>query len=308
MHKKLLILPLIFLVLLLALGGCGGLAPKENKGPITLVDDFQRQVTLAEPAQRIISLVPSSTEILFALGVRDRIVGASEYCNHPEEALAIPRVGDFATPSIELIVSLEPDLVFAASLHKGTVEALEKLGIPVLALDPQNIDEICGNIELMAKAVGEKKAGEDLVKDMRQRLARVAEKVATLGEADRPVVFFEGWYPGISTAGAGTFIDEVITLAGGKNLAQSITRWDNIQEEEVLARNPDFIIHGYVEAILNDPDTITHFANREGWGAVTAVAEKNIYFIDPDIINRTSQRIVIALEDIARLLHPELFD
>ncbi|MDD4658799.1 MAG: ABC transporter substrate-binding protein [Eubacteriales bacterium] len=289
---------LTLVLVVLVLSGC---VATDNKGPITLTDDFDREIVLEEPAQKIISLVPSSTEILFALGVGDRVVGASDFCNYPEEALSITRVGGFDVPNLELIVSLEPDLVFAASLHKETVEALEGMGIAVLALDPQNIQEIYANIQLMAKAVGKKKAGEDLIKDMQERLAKVAETVATLKEAERPVVFYEVWYPGIMVAGEGTFIDEIITLAGGKNMAWGIPRWGNIQEEEILARNPDFLIHGY-------PDTdSSFFTAREGWEVVTAVAEDRIFFVNPDITSRTGPRIADAVEAFARILHPELF-
>jgi iron complex transport system substrate-binding protein len=289
---------LTLVLVVLALSGC---VARENKGPITLTDDFGREIVLEEPAQKIISLVPSSTEILFALGVGDRVVGASDFCNYPEEALSITRVGGFDVPNLELIVSLEPDLVFAASLHKDTVEALEGMGIAVLALDPQNIQEIYGNIELMAKAVGKQKAGEDLIKDMKNRLEKVAAALADLKEADRPVVFYEVWYPGIMIAGEGTFIDEIINLAGGKNMAWGISRWGSIQEEEVLARNPDFIFHGYPET------DASFFATREGWDVITAVAENQIFFVNPDITSRTGPRIADAVEAFARILHPELF-
>lgn len=295
MRKK---VALALVLVLLVMSGC---VAKETKGPITLTDDFDREIVLEEPAQKIISLVPSSTEILFALGVGDRVVGASDFCNYPEEALSITRVGGFDVPNLELIVSLEPDLVFAASLHKDTVEALEGMGIAVLALDPQNIQEIYGNIQLMAKAVGKEKAGEALIKDMQDRLEKVANTLAGVQEADRPLVFYEVWYPGIMVAGEGTFIDEIITLAGGKNMAWGISRWGSIQEEEILARNPDFLIHGYP-----DIDS-SFFTAREGWDVITAVADDQIFFVNPDITSRTGPRIADAVEAFARILHPELF-
>lgn len=306
MRKNLAIMSILVLAVF-ALGGCSWFAGPREKGPLYLTDDFGRKITMAEPAQRIISLVPSSTEILFALGVGDRVVGASDFCNYPEEALAITRVGGFDVPNLELIVSLEPDLVMAASLHKETVEALEGMDIPVLALDPQNIEEIYANIELVARAVGKEKTGETLIKDMKERLGNVAATLAGLTEAERPVVFYEVWYPGVYTAGEDTFIDEIITLAGGNNLAWGISRWNNIQEEEILARNPDIIIHGYTEEVLRDPDTLVHFFGREGWEVITAVSEDKIYFVNPDITSRTGPRIVEAVEEIARMLHPDKF-
>lgn len=293
----------VLLALTVVLAGCNWLRTAEkNQGPLTLVDDFDREITLEGPAQRIISLVPSSTEILFALGVGERVVGATVFCNYPEEALAITRVGDFDGPNLELIISLEPDLVFAASLHKDTVEALEQEGIAVLALDPQTIEETYGTIELTAKAVGAEKAGADLVADMQGRLAAVKAKVAGLSEQERPVVFYEVWYPDIMVAGAGTFLDEIITLAGGKNMAGDIPRWGNIQEEEVLARNPDIIVHGYLDDEQGD------YASRVGWEAIAAVANGRTHFVDPDITSRTGPRIAEAVELFARIIHPELFE
>ncbi|MGI6365117.1 MAG: helical backbone metal receptor [Bacillota bacterium] len=283
------------------LGGCSWFSGKP--GPITLVDDFDREVTLAEPAQRVVSLVPATTEIMFALGHGDRVVGASDFCNYPEAALAIPRVGGFDVPDLETIVSLEPDLVLAASLHKETVEGLEGLGIPVLALDPMTFEEIYANISLVAKALGEEKAGEDLVADMQGRLEAVAQALGDLKEEERPLVFYESWYPGIWTAGEDTFIDEIIARAGGKNLAWGISRWVEMQEEEVLARNPDIIIHGYPEPLPVEP-----FAQRAGWDVVTAVQQEKIFFVNPDITSRTGPRVVDAVEELARFFHPDRFE
>lgn len=298
MKRALLCMVLTFAMVL---GGCSWL-PGES-GPGTLVDDFGREVDMAGPAQKIISLVPSSTEIIFALGFGERVVGASVYCNYPEAATAIPRVGDFDGPNLEAIVSLEPDLVLAASLHKEAVEALEGLDIPVLALDPMTFEEIYANIELIARALGEEKAGEDLVEDMKNRLKAVAQTLGELQEADRPLVFYESWYPEMYTAGEDTFIDEIITWGGGKNVAWGMSRWPIIQEEEVLARNPDVIIHGYHEPLPVEP-----FAQRNGWDVVTAVRQEQVFFVDPDVFNRTGPRVVDAAEALARILHPESFE
>lgn len=290
------------LVLIAALGGCAWFNQPAPSGPITLVDDFDRTVELEGPAQKVISLVPANTEILFALGVGDRVVGASDFCNYPEEALAIQRVGGFDVPNLEVILSLEPDLVLAASLHKETVEALEAVNVPVLALNPQNIEEIYANIQVIAEAVGEEDAGDDLVSDMKERLDNVTQALAGLDETERPLVLYEVWYtPPVTTAGDDTFIDEIITLAGGANLAQGIAGWVDLQEEEVLERNPDIIIHGY-------PDTNSAvFAGREGWNVLAAVQADAIYYVNPDIVTRTGPRVVEAVEELARIFHPDKF-
>lgn len=286
-------------VIVLSLTGCSFL---RTSGPITLVDDFDREVSLEEPAQRVISLVPAATEIMFALGAGEKVVGASEYCNYPAAALDIPRVGGFDGPNLEAIVALEPDLVLAASLHKDAVEGLEGLGISVLALDPMTFEEIYANIELLARAIGEEKAGKDLVADMKGRLEAVSDAIGQLGE-ERPRVFYESWYPGIWTAGEDTFVNEIITLAGGKNLAWGVSRWTEMQEEDVLARNPDVIIHGYLDLSLVEP-----FDQRNGWHVVTAVREEKIFFVNPDIFTRTGPRVVDAVEELARLIYPDKFE
>lgn len=290
----------LVVVFVLSLSGCSLLGPA---GPITLVDDFGREISLEEPAQRVISLVPAATEIMFALGAGERVVGASEYCNYPAAASDIPRVGGFDGPNLEAIVALEPDLVFAASLHKDAVESLDALGIPVLALDPMTFEEIYANIQLISQAIGEEKAGKDLVADMKGRLETVAKALGNLQEDERPLVFYESWYPGIWTAGEDTFINEIIDFAGGKNLAWGVSRWTEMQEEDVLSRNPQVIIHGYVDLSFVEP-----FAQRNGWDVVTAVIEDQIYFVDPDILSRTGPRVVDAVEEITRLIHPDKFD
>lgn len=297
MRKSIIVVAALFVF---ALGGCTWFAAAPA-GSITLVDDFDRTIELGGPAQKIVSLVPSSTEIIYALGAGDRLVGASQYCNYPEEALAVTRVGAFDAPNIELIVSMEPDLVLAASLHKDTVEALEDLDIPVLALDPMTIEEIYANIEVIAIALGEEAAGVDLIQDMKDRLSAVEQALADMDEDQLPIVFYEVWYPGVSTAGEETFIGEMITKAGGKNMAWGISRWENIQEEEVLERNPDFIIHGH-----SHMDNQA-FAEREGWAGIKAVQEGKIFFVDPDKTSRTGPRVVDAVEEMAKLFHPDRF-
>jgi len=137
---------------------------------------------------------------------------------------------------------------------------------------------------------------------MKDRLDSVAQTLDGLAETERPVVFYEVWYPGVSTAGEDTFIDEIITLAGGKNLAWGISRWTNIQEEEVLERNPDVIFHGHLDA------STSMYAEREGWNVITAVQENQVFFVDPDITSRTGPRVVDAVEEMARILHPDKFE
>lgn len=299
MNKKL----ITFIALLsLAVSGCSWFSGSQPAGLAPIVDDYGREVVLAGPALRVITLEPASTEIVFALGFGDRIVGATEYSDYPEAAQKIPRVGAIDAPNLEMIVALEPDLVFATNMHKDTVEALEELGIASLALDPENIDGIFANIRLIAAALGEDAAGENLITDMKNRLDAVAQALEGLTEERLPIVFYEVWYPGIISAGEDTFIHEMITRAGGKNLAWGVSRWENIQEEEILQRNPDIIVHGHFS------EDSAHFYEREGWEVVNAIRQEKVYFINPDLTSRTGPRVVDAVEIMARIFHPDRFE
>jgi iron complex transport system substrate-binding protein len=296
---------ILILALVISLTGCGWFSSPPvdaDPTPISLTDDFNRTVTLAEPAGKIISLAPSSTEILFALGLGDKVVGVTEFCNYPVEAQSITKVGGFGDPNLELIISLEPDLVLAASLHQTTVEALEELGIAVLALNPADIEGIYDNIALLGKAAAKEAAAQSLINDMKARIQAVTEKTSAISESERSVVYYEVWYPGPMTVGGDTFIHAIISLAGGKNIAADLTGWPTLQEEELLARNPQIILHGHFEA------DNSVFAARDGWNVVSAVAQGNIFHVDQDIMNRTGPRVVDAIEILAKLFYPELFE
>ncbi len=295
------ILAFLLVTILATVAGCSMFGPQEN-GEIELTDDFGRTITLEGPAESIISLVPATTEILFALGVGELIIGATEYCNYPEEALDIPRMGAFDQPNIELIVSLEPDLVLAASLHKETVEALEELGIAVLALDPHSFEEVYSNIETLATAVGREQAGQALIDDMQSRLEQVTEALSGLSEEEKPLVYYEVWYPDPMTVGGGTFIDRIINLAGGRNLAGDLSGYPIISEELLIDSSPDVILHGHFDA------DSSVFGQRPGWEDISAVTMERVYFVDQDIVNRPGPRMVEAVELMAKLFHPELFD
>ncbi|MTI96125.1 MAG: ABC transporter substrate-binding protein [Firmicutes bacterium] len=299
--KKQIIL-VCMLVFTLALSGCSLFRTEPVSGTMELTDDFDREITLEQPAERIISLAPATTEILFALGVGERIVGATEYCNYPEAALDIPRMGAFDEPNLELMLSKEPDLVLAASLHKETVEALEDLDVPVLALDPDTFEEIYANIRLLAKATGTEAKGEELIADMEARLEAVVETFVDVAEEEKPVVYYEVWYPEPMTAGQETFIDIMINLAGGRNLAHDMERYPTISEEILFERNPALIVHGHSEATVQD------FAERTGWTVIEAVQTGNIHYVDQDVFNRPGPRMVEAVETMAKMIHPERYE
>jgi len=273
---------------------------------ITVVDDAGRTVEIMGVPERIISLAPSNTEILFALGLGNKVVGVTDFCDYPEEAREIERVGG-VEPNLEKIVDLEPDLVLyiggAAQLEK--TQTMEDLGLTVLVLAPSDIEGIFADIELVGRATGTEDEAADLVSELRARMDGVLSRVA---QAERqPLVFYEldatdptrPW-----TAGPGSFIDALITMTGGINLGASAgMEWAQFSTEEIIAQDPEIIILGDA----NYGVTVASVEERPGWGVMTAVKEGAIYPIDDTLVSRPGPRIVDGLEELARIMHPEIF-
>jgi len=294
----------IFVVLLsLLVSAVAGCQPKFQPG--TYTDDMGREVSINEVPQRIVSHVPPVTEILFALGLGERVVGVSDFCDYPEEAGSKPSVGNYFNPSIENIVALDPDLVLTDG-HSESIRQLDSLGITYLVIDPKDIDGIFRDIELLGKVTGVEGRAEKLINDMKEDISRVTERVK---DAPRVSVFYvidatdlnNPW-----TAGPGSFADSLITLAGGENIAaQAVGAWTQFSIEQIVSSDPEIIIlpakHG------------TAFTSQElleehpAWREITAVKQGRIHVIDGDLVDGYGPRIVQGLEEIAKIIHPELF-
>ncbi len=283
-------------------------APQERE----IVDDLGRIVTLEEIPQRIVSLAPSNTEILFALGLGDEVVGVSDFCDYPEELLdridagEIQRVGsEWPGFSLETIVSLVPDVAFAiGETVPDYVDDLEGLGIPVAMLQPQDIAGILGDIELVGEITGKEEEAEELVDEMHEHMVSICATTATA--AARPTIFYEldATNPALPwTAGSGTFIDILITLAAGENIASGVEGWTTFSLEEILSCDPDMIILGDYPWV--SPEDVLA---REGWETLSAVQNEAIYGIDVDQVSRPGPRIFDGLEQLAEIIHPELFE
>lgn len=281
--------------------------PPTEVPSVTVVDDAQRTVEITGVPERIISLAPSNTEILFALGVGDKVVGVTDFCDYPEEAREIEKVGGVEL-NLEKIVDLEPDLVLyiggAAQLEK--TQTMEDLGLTVLVLAPSDIEGIFANIELVGKATGAEDQAEELVAQLRRRMKEVTMKVAI--SSYRPLVFYEldatdptrPW-----TAGPGSFIDALIDMAGGFNLGGAAgMQWAQFSTEEIIAQDPKIIILGDA----NYGVTVESVAERPGWEVIAAVKAGAIYPIDDTLVSRPGPRIIDGLEELARIIHPEIFE
>jgi iron complex transport system substrate-binding protein len=297
-----------FLVVLLSLLVSMTIGCQAEFTPGTYTDDMGREVTINEVPQRIVSHVPSITEMLFALGVGERVVGVSDYCDYPEEAASKTSVGNYFNPSIENIVALEPDLVLTDG-HSEGIKQLDELEPPInyMVIDPKDIDGVFKDLELLGKVTGSEGEAEELIESMQDSIANV---LALVEGAPRPKVLFiidatDLTFPW--TAGQGSFIDAFITMAGGENVAaQAEGAWVQLSIEEIVNIDPEIIIlpakHG---TAFTSPETLMEHAV---WQGTTAVKEGKIFIIDDDLVSRSGPRIVQGLEELARIIHPELFE
>jgi iron complex transport system substrate-binding protein len=277
--------------------------------PFTLTDSLGREVIIAALPQRIVSLAPSNTEILFAVGAGDQVVGVTEYCNYPPEAKEGREiVGGFSAKSlsVEKILSLKPDVVFSAgAIHQPVIEALEQAGVTVVAFDAQNFDEVYQNILTAGRITGHVAEAEKVVAEMKARLAKVQAIVREIPEQARLRVFYEVWDEPLMTAGPNTFIGQMIELAGGVNIFADVEeQYPQISPEAVVERNPDVILgpDSHAEGL-----TAEKIAARPGWSDIKAVKDGRILIVNGDIVSRPGPRVVEAVEAIARLLYPERF-
>lgn len=298
---------LFFLVILsLLLAGCqSSPAPTPTAAPIVVQDGLERTVSLAQPALRIVSAAPSNTEILFAIGAGSQVVGRDDFSDFPPEALSLPGVGGgWNDYNEEAIIALQPDLVLMAGLNTPEqVKALEDAGITVYYLpNPTTLEELYANLDTVGKLTGHEKEATDLVASLRARVQAVTERIAVY--SFKPVVFYEldasvpssPW-----TAGPGTFIDTLIDMAGGFNLAMDLHgAWIQISQEELILRDPDIILLGDA----NYGVTVESVAQRPGWEVLKAVREGKVFPFDDNLLSRPGPRLVEGLEALAKILHP----
>ena len=275
---------------------------------IQLTDGLGRTIELAAPAQRIVSLAPSNTEILFALGAGQQVVGREEMSDYPAEAKDVASIGSvFQKINTEAIVALKPDLILAAEINNPEqVKALEDLGLTVYYLpNPKTFNDLYANLATVGKLTGRSAEATKLNESLKARYDAV---IQTLSQAkDAPTVFYEIDATDPTkpyTSGPGTFIDLVIRLAGGKNIGGELKdAFAQISSEELVKQNPNIIVLG--DALYGvTPESI---AQRPGWSALSAVKDKQVFAFDDNLISRPGPRLIDGLEQMAKLVHPELF-
>jgi len=302
---RLLRLGICTILLILLASVAGGCQPQFQPG--TFTDDLGREIRIDGIPQRIISLAPSNTEILFALGLGDRVGGVTEFCDYPEAAKVKPKIGGFSTVDIESVVALEPDLILATSVHETKViPRLEQLGLTVVALAPKTVDGVLSSIILVGKITGKSQEATQLVASLAERIKAITDKTDGLSESQRPSVFYILWHDPLMTPGSGTHHDDLIQMAGGTNIARELTDYADISLEAVIDANPKVMIagvgHGAGEDLpLQFIQTAPILEN------IDARRNNRVYEIDADLIGRPTPRLIEALELFAEFIHPELF-
>jgi iron complex transport system substrate-binding protein len=276
-------------------------AATNASAPIIIVDNLGRTVTI-KSSERIVSIGPSCTEILYALGLGDRVVGVDRYSDYPPEVVSKQYINNWWNPDPEEVIALNPDLVLYSVGSVAAVEALEKAGLTVVALKPATIDDIPENIKMVGFITGKSQKAESLASTLGRRIDEIKNK--TTNVTIKPKVYIEYWYPPPWAFGPNTWGHQLIELAGGINaFGDAATGWVQTTDEEVIARNPDIIISlcgAMHHASLED------IKGRPGWGTISAVAKRAVYLIDENLFVRPGPRIIDGLETLAKILHPEL--
>jgi iron complex transport system substrate-binding protein len=262
----------------------------------TLTDEMGRKVVVPDHPHRVICLMPSVTDTVFALGAGDDVVAISDYTKYPVAALAKPSVGDLIKPSIERILSLHPDLVIGFQGPLEVTDQLERAGIPVFLVSPHGIDGILHSVATIGMALNRTPQADALVQNLQRRIEAV--KARSQGQP-APQVFMPIWYDPITTIGKSAFITEIIATAGGRSVTDDLpTEWPTISLEVVLERSPDALL-----LVRGGKTTIQVLENRPGWNSMKAVKERHAYYVD-DRINFASPAAIDALEDLAKQFHP----
>jgi iron complex transport system substrate-binding protein len=283
-------------------------APGQNDAPAQnfreVVDETGRTVRIPQPVRRIVSLAPSLTETIYALGLEDRLVGDTDYCDYPPEAQKKQKVGGAINPSLEEIAHLRPDVVLVTK-HLNTldtVHSLDALGIPSYATDPRNVDEIVASAKRLGEVLGAAEAGAALAEDLQHRLDVLRQKIGALPPRR---VLFVVWTDPLISIGKDTFIADALRRAGAVSIIDSKQDWPQVNLEEVAHLQPEVLVFAESHAEMT-PQHLDVLATRPAWRILNAVRDRNFAVIS-EAVNRPAPRIVTAIEELAEKLHPEAF-
>ncbi|WP_433956788.1 helical backbone metal receptor [Cytobacillus horneckiae] len=317
--KKLYSLLLAMLVAGGILAGCGSDSTEQNgqqtkeseqqaEFPVTIVDASDQEVVIEEEPEKIVSLIPSNTEIAFELGLGEKVVGVSDFDNYPEEVNDKEKIGGQEF-NVEKIISLDPDVVLAhnsgAHNSEAGLEQLESAGIKVIIVnDAANFEEVYESIKMIGQATGASEEADELINDLEEKLASIEKQAKDITEDERKSVFVEiSGAPEIYSAGQNTFINNMLELIHADNVVTE-EGWPKLDEESVIERNPDVIIttYGYYTE-----DAVGLVLKRNGWQDVTAIKNEQVVDVHSDKVTRTGPRLVEGVEELAKAIYPEVF-
>jgi iron complex transport system substrate-binding protein len=275
---------------------------------MTVVDDLGRTITIDKVPQRIVSLAPSNTEILFELGVGDKVVGDTLYCDYPEAAKSVTKIGGLTDVDLEKVVSLSPDLILAEDLQKAEViPALERLGFTVYALVPHNLDEIMSSVTTVGRLTGASQKARTIVDDMQKRIKAITEKTKGLNDSQKPRVLYVIWQEPMMSSGTDTPIYEMITKAGGYSIVQDKEGFPTLSLESVIAADPQIVVCNVDYAFAGGDAPLVFVQTEPRLKALSAVVSGKVYGINASLTNRPVPRIMQGFEWMAAMIHPELF-
>ncbi|MFC0271547.1 ABC transporter substrate-binding protein [Metabacillus herbersteinensis] len=321
------LLPLLLLLVLVSLTACGSTGEdqtekegsessekaseetKEADFPITVTDALGNEVTIEEQPESIVSLIPSNTEITYALGMGDAVVGVTDFDNYPEEVAEVEKIGGMEF-NVEKIISLQPDVVLAHASGAHNSEAglkqLQDAGINVIVVkDATSIDGAYDSINFIGQVTGTTEKADEIVNNMKERLGNIEEKAATISEEDKKNVWVEiSGAPEIYTAGKGTFIDEMIQAVGAINVAADLEGWPKVTEEDAVLFNPDIIVLTYGYYTENALEKVL---GRDAWKDVPAIQEEQVYDIHSDKVTRPGPRLIEGVEELAKAIYPDVY-
>ncbi|WP_160723314.1 ABC transporter substrate-binding protein [Bacillus sp. USDA818B3_A] len=317
--KKLYSLLLITLLTIVLLAGCAGATKQTQEGkqadsakvtstfPVTIKDALDNEVVIKQKPERIVSLMPSNTEIAYSLGLGKEIVGVSDYDNYPEDTRNKEKIGgqEFNT---EKIIGLKPDLVLAhassALIVKDALKQLKDAGIPVLVIaNAENFETVYNTIDMIGKATGTNKKTDEVIKGMKDKMAAIQEKAASI--KDKKKVYIEvSPAPDIYTTGKNTFMDEMLASIQTKNVAGDQQGWIKVDQEAIIQKNPDVVITTYGYYVKNPVEQVL---SRKGWDNINAVKNKQVIDVNSDIMNRPGPRVVEGVEALAKAIYPDVF-
>lgn len=281
-------------------------AQGEADYPITITDAIGEEVVIEAKPEKIVSLIPSNTEITFALGLGEEIVGVSDHDNYPEEVAEKEKIGGMEM-NVEKILSLAPDLVLAhgSSAHNSEagLQQLRDSGIAVVVVnDATNFDEVYKSIEMIGTATGEMKKAEEVINGMKAKIEEIKEKTANVSEQKSVIV--EVFPEPMSVVGSNTFIDEMLQTINAVNAVADLEGWPTLDAESFIERNPDVIITTYGFYTENAVDSVLA---REGWQEVTAIKNKEVFDVHSDMVTRSGPRLAEGIEELAKAIYPEVF-